>query len=210
MNKKTVFWTVLGLVLVLTIASAFVKVPLNEKKNGACTTIQSGELFASDGSVIEVGFDQWGYNYQGKLFNGGYCDAYRDAAWCQDYKDVWLEMKWNEAWISNVDCDGDRLLDRHYGYPSYIGSGAWLTNHQKGEYIGENGETCKWTYFTKIVAVPADATLTSGVWYAADGTMIGPAIWGEFATIQTVENDNCAGVHGLTFVSPDHAGLAGW
>jgi len=36
----------------------------------------------------------------------------------------------------------------------------------------------------KIVAAPADATLVGGLWYAADGTEIGPAIWGEFATIQ--------------------------
>ena len=49
-----------------------------------CTTIQSGQLTASDGSVIEVGNDQWGYNYQARMFNGYYCDAYRDARCCQD------------------------------------------------------------------------------------------------------------------------------
>ena len=42
--------------------------------------------------------------------------------------------KWNDAWLSNKDCDGDGLLDRHYGLDSYRGSGAWLTNHQSGEY----------------------------------------------------------------------------
>jgi len=65
-----------------------------------CTTIQSGELSASDGSLIETGYDQWGYNYQARLFNGMYCDAYRDAAWCQPYKDDKLSMKWNDAWLS--------------------------------------------------------------------------------------------------------------
>lgn len=179
-------------------------------KADKCTTIQSGELLASDGSVIELGFDGWGYNYQGHMFKGGYCDSYRDAAWCQPYKDVNLMMKWNDAWMSNKDCDGDSLLDRHSGHPSYIGSGAWLTNHQSGEYEGDEGEVCKWNYFTKIVAAPADASSVGGVWYNADGVKIGPAIWGSFATIMTVENDTCAGIHGLQYVSPDRAGLGNW
>jgi len=175
-----------------------------------CTSIQSGELLASDGSTIETGFDQWGYNYQAHLFNGMYCDAYRDAVWCQPWKDVVLTMKWNDAWLSNMDCDGDGLLDRHYGYDTYIGSGAWITNHQSGTYLDESGKTCRWNYFVKIVAVPADATLENGIWYNLDGIEIGPVIWNEFAIIQQVENDPCAGIHGLQFISPDHAGLGGW
>jgi len=167
-----------------------------------CTTIQSGELVASDGSVIMTGFDDWGYNYQGHLFNGMYCDSYRDAAWCQPYVDVNLMMKWNDAWIANEDCDGDGLLDRHYGFDSYIGSGAWLTNHQSGSYDPGDGTTCNWNYFVKIVAAPADAYADSGVWYTADGIEIGPVIWGAFAIVQQVENDACAGLHGLQYVSP--------
>lgn len=292
--------------------------------NEQCTKIQDGTLKTSDGNVITTGFDEWGYNYQGHFFLGGYCDAYRDAAWCQPYKDVKLSMKWNDAWLSNVDCDGDGLLDRHYGFDSYIGSGAWLTNHQSGSYeqfkywdvsgnwviavnneaylhdytftmtsledgtftgvggypagamdysfdeivvngqiTGDNiaftatyynpltglptgyswtatgtiaadgtlsgtgtsgvsewhstfgeatqiSETCYWNYFVKIVAVPDDATLTDGIWYASDGTEIGPAEWGEFAIIQEVENDDCAGLHGLQYLSPTRAGLGNW
>jgi hypothetical protein len=139
-----------------------------------------------------------------------YCDAYRDAAWCQPYADVDLIMKWNDAWLSNVDCDGDGLLDRHYGDLSYIGSGAWLTNHQSGDYLDADGNACSWTYFVKIVAAPADATLSGGVWYTADGTEMGSSIWGEFATIQSVYNDPCAGLGGIEYLSPDHAGFGGW
>ena len=61
---------------------------------------------------------------------------------------------------------------------------------------------CTWTYFTKIVAAPADATKLAGVWYAADGTEIGPDIWGQFATIQSVYNDPCGGFHGIEYLSP--------
>ena len=176
----------------------------------ACTTIQDGTLLRSDGVPIVLGFDEWGYNYQGHLFNGGYCDSYRDAAWCQPYKDIDLIMKWNDAWLSNKDCDDDGLLDRHYGHDSYIGSGAWLTNHQFGEYESEEGEICKWNYFVKIVAAPVDAYVNGGMWYSADGIEIGEVIWGAFAIIQQVENDPCAGLHGLQYLSPVRAGLGNW
>jgi hypothetical protein len=195
--------------LIVALSLATIQASPAECKKGDCTTIQSGELLASDGSIIEVGFDDWGYNYQARLFNGKYCDAYRDAAWCQPYKEDNLAMKWNDAWLSNKDCDGDGSLDRHYGFDSYIGSGAWLTNHQSGKYE-ENGKICKWNYFTKIVAAPADATLTDDVWYNADGVEIGPVIWGEFAIIQEVSNDTCTGDHGIYYLSPDHAGFGGW
>jgi hypothetical protein len=196
------------LVLVLAVLATLPSVAAAKKD--ACTTIKDGTLLASDGTPLVLGYDQWGYNYQAHLFNGYYCDAYRDADWCQPYKDIKLSMKWNDAWLSNKDCDGDGKLDRHYGFDSYIGSGAWETNHQSGEYEGDDGKICKWNYFVKIIAAPADATAVDGIWYAADGTEIGPVIWGAFAIIQQVENDPCAGIHGVQYLSPDHAGFGGW
>ena len=164
-------------------------------------TLMPGLSAAADG-----GYDEWGYNYTAHIFNGGYCDAYQGAAWCQPYADVDLIMKWNEAWLGNKDCDDDLLLDRHYAFATYIGSGAWLTNHQKGIY-DENGRKQRWEYFVKIVAAPADATLTGGVWFAADGTQIGPAIWGDFAVIQEVYNDTGTSDHGVLYLSPYSAGF---
>ena len=195
MNKNIFYILTIAVVAALGIAVA--QFSFAEGKN-ACTTIRSGELNASDGTLIEVGYDQWGYNYQAMMFNGMYCDAYRDAAWCQPYKEDNLMMKWNDAWLSNKDCNGDGLLDRHNGYESYIGSGAWLTNHMSGVYE-DNGETCNWTYFTKIMAAPADAAENSGIWYTAGGDEIGPVIWGEFAIVQEVSNDPCTGDHGLLY-----------
>jgi hypothetical protein len=175
-----------------------------------CATIKGGTIFASNGDVIEVGYDVWGYNYQAHMFNGFYCDAYRDAAWCQAYKDIELSMKWNDAWLSNKDCDGDGELDRpldENGFQYYFGSGAWITNHMKGTYLDDDGNECKWEYFVKIVAVPVDATNNGGVWYNADGGEIGPVIWGQFAIIQEVENDPCAGINGKQYGSPVGPGL---
>jgi len=207
---KKLLITIGVLVLLFIATPVFAKQP--DKAQGPkneCTTIQSGEILASDDSVIELGFDDWGYNYQGRLFNGMYCDSYRDAEWCQQYTDINLAMKWNDAWLSNKDCDDDNELDRHYGYDTYIGSGAWLTNHQSGEYE-EEGETCKWNYFVKIVAAPEDAYAEGGIWYTADGVEIGDVIWGAFAVTQEVENDTCAGLHGLQYISPAGAGLGMW
>ncbi|MBN1583446.1 MAG: hypothetical protein JXA89_22240 [Anaerolineae bacterium] len=203
--KRTMF-VLAALILILVPSTVGAKGPC---KGQECTTIQDGTLLTSDGRVITTGYDEWGYNYQAHLFNGGYCDAYRDAAWCQAWKDVNLLMKWNDAWMSNKDCDGDGLLDRHDGFASYIGSGAWETNHQSGEYELD-GKTCKWTYFTKIVAAPADAYVEEGVWYTADGTEIGPVIWGEFATILDVTNDPCDGLHGVQYLSPAGPGFGKW
>ncbi len=204
--KKILFTTAL---IIILLAGASIATAKESVAASTCTTIQSGELLTSDGTVITTGYDEWGYNYQALLFNGYYCDAYRDAAWCQPWKEDHLSMKWNDAWLSNQDCDGDGKLDRHLGYPSYIGSGAWLTNHISGTYEDE-GETCTWNYFVKIVAAPAGATKIGGVWYAADGTVIGPDIWGAFAIIQEVSNDTCLGDHGLIFKSLLRSGLGDW
>jgi len=174
------------------------------KKISGCLTIQSGELQASTGETLTTGYDEFGYNYQARMFNGQYCDY--DRVLGGDYCDVKLVMKWNDAWMSNKSCDGDKFLDRHYGYDSYIGSGAWCTNHQSG--LTEDGK--KWTYFVKIVAAPADATKTDGVWYTADGVEIGPVIWGAFAIIQQVSNDPSSGEHGLLYKSPASPGLGSY
>lgn len=192
--------------LILVLAFAVPGLAANPKTE--CTSIQDGLIVNSDGDVIYTGFDEWGYNYQAHLFNGYYCESYQNAAWCLPYADVQLSMKWNDAWLSNQDCDGDNLLDRHSGFPSYIGSGAWLTNHQSGEYYDEDGNLCKWNYFVKIVAAPSDAFKNDqSVWYTADGEEIGEVIWGEFAIIQEVSNDPCAGEHGAQFISPVGPGL---
>jgi len=171
-----------------------------------CTTIQDGTLLTTDERIITTGYDEWGYNYQAHMFNGGYCEAYRNATWCESYADIDLIMKWDDAWLSNKDCDGDGLLDRHYGYASPIGSGAWLTNHQSGK-VEVNGKLRKWTYFCKIVAVPSDATKSDGYWYTVDGIEIGPVIWGAYAITQQVSNDPSNGEHGIRYKSPAGPGL---
>jgi hypothetical protein len=125
--------TIAFLVIAAVVMSAAAMGAVMAEKNG-CTTIQDGTICASTGEVLTTGYDQWGYNYQAHMFNGplAYYDRHYDPDdpdWNDEFIDVNLMMKWNDAWLSNKDCDGDGLLDRHYGYDIYNGSGAWLTNH---------------------------------------------------------------------------------
>ena len=224
-------WFVVALTVFL-VASFVVSVSAKDK----CTTIQDGTLEYSAGHYLEgepltVGYDVFGYNYQAHMFKGYYANAYLgrdgfppyegdDAAylaenptavnhWAWPSRDTKLTMKWNDAWLSNKDCDGDGSLDRHHGYDSYIGSGAWLTNHMWGVDEGN----VPWTYFVKIVAVPADAYFVKvsedpevKIWYTADGIEIGPDIWGAFAIVQEVG----AGFPFQNYVSPSGPGLGKW
>ena len=203
-------------------------------KRKECTTIQDGILTYSaghylNGQPIPTGYDPFGYNYQAHMFNGSYANAYLgrygyppydgddDAyladnpgaanTWVWPYRRDQLMMKWNEAWLSNMDCNGDGKLDRpDDNGGTYIGSGAWLTNHMRGSYE-QDGETYKWTYFVKIVAVHDDAVSAGGIWYTADGEEIGPAIWGSFAVIQEIINDAGTGEHGVQYKSPASPGF---
>ncbi len=171
------------------------------KKLPGCATIKDSTIVDVQGNPISMGYDEFGYNYQSHLFNGRYCDS--DRVIGGPYDDVNLIMKWNDAWMSNKDCDGNGLLDRHHGFDSYIGSGAWVTNHQSG--VNDDGS--HWTYFVKIVAAPADAYKENGNWYTADSTEIGPVIWGAHAVIQRIYNDPSTGHHGDQYKSSASPGF---
>jgi len=216
------------LFLLVLVTSCFA--PMAFAAKPSINTITNGDILYSAGHYlagepIPTGFDPYGYNYQGHLFPGSYFNVYAGGAgfppydgdtetyleenptaanhWAWPYRDETLIMKWNDAWLSNKDRDGDGKLDRHFGYSSYIGSGAWETNHQ----FGTNDDGSKWNYFCKIVAVPADATKDGDNWYNSDGNLIGYDIWGEFAVIQEVYNDPSYGYNGLLYLSEVSAGL---
>jgi len=234
------------LMIFVALAVLLMFIPSDEAvaKKEKCPDLKSGTLYYSAGhylagTLIPVGYDAYGYNYQAHMFNGSYANAYLgrdgfppydgdDAAylaanpgaeshWTWPYRETTLMMKWNDAWLSNKDCDNYGVLDRHYGYPSYIGSGAWLTNHMQGTCVMEVQKKNKtimkevtWTYFVKIIAVPEDAETVGGVWYTADCVEIGPVIWGQFAVIQEISNDPCYDEHGVLYKSPAGPGLGKW
>ena len=152
-----------------------------------CTTIKDGGLTDSLGNPLEMGFDQFGYNYQAREFNGTYDSADRkfDGMYygqSGDFADDNLSMKWSDDWLSNQDCNGDGKLDRgapgSSGYPNT--SQGWTTNHVEGDYIDADGNSQHFTYFIKIV------------WVGAGGSL-----WGQYEIIQEVYNDPAGGLHGV-------------
>lgn len=210
--KKKIAVLAAGAVILFTAATVFAGKPDNPpgQEKVSCSTIKDGTIeYGRVGDpnteIIPIGYDQWGYNYQAHMFNGLYWNNQRpEPPYTIDTapSKTWLIMKWSDEWLSNKDCDNDEKLDRGYSCdPENASSsacqGAWVTNHQFGSYEGEDGKTCKWNYFVKIVMVPEDAYKEDGMWYTADGEEIGSVVWGAYARILQIYNDPCAGETGV-------------
>ncbi|MFW6117122.1 MAG: hypothetical protein ACOC6G_00880 [Thermoproteota archaeon] len=147
------------------------------------------------------GFDQYGYNYQARLFNGLLGDADRDddpTTYHGLEEDDWsftavdgevhevffdvegtkLVMKWSEAWHMAVfGPDGVRKNGDELSWEqaeAQYGE-AWCTNHDQGsgEIDGETYE--KMRGYTRIV-------------YVGDTTGYTNPIWGSFAVVHKVVN----------------------
>jgi hypothetical protein len=170
-----------------------------------CNRIDEGTLRSDDGNLLWPGTDQWGYDYANHYFAGDACDASRGNEDCTRSA-LKLRMKWNDAYLSNSDCNGDGLLDRHAGFSSYRGSGAEVTNLLSGSYTDEH-RTCEWSYEATAHAVPETAYLTvegsSTIWVTQDGTELGPQVWDEFAIIHERYADSCGPSDSLVeYISP--------
>ncbi|MHC4322257.1 MAG: hypothetical protein ACYST3_08280 [Planctomycetota bacterium] len=159
----------------------------------ACSTIQDGTITADDGvTIITTGYDEFGYNYQAHVFNGRLCDQDRELGGSEVECSTDLIIKWNDAWLSNMNCDGDdTLLDRPTDDGgTYHGTGAWATNHLFGkvEWPEGSGKYKKWSRFRKAVAVPSDAYILEGFWYDTNDTQIGLDLGLGRAMIQDIFN----------------------
>ncbi|MFA5776456.1 MAG: hypothetical protein WC988_02790 [Patescibacteria group bacterium] len=167
--KKLFFLIAVATVFALTTS------PATAAKPGACVTIQDGTITDSAGNSVVLGYDKWGYNYQAHMFNG-YADNYSRPTVPVTSGDK-LNMKWSNAWLADVDCNGDGKLDR--GLVDGVVSGTsmgWLTNQYNGSYIDGDGNTQKYTDFYKIV------------WVGPGGDL-----WGQYHVIQEVYNDTGSG-----------------
>jgi len=111
------------------------------------------------------GFDEFGYNYQARLFNGNAdgTDRILDGAVWGDpmYANDHLVMKWSKAWDDA----------RFHGAPWT--PDAWTSNEWNGAFPGGSGEV--WHY--KIVWVGTGLESSP---YWRDG---GYPIWGQFEVI---------------------------
>lgn len=187
-------------VLVLLVA-VFLILALAPSALAQCKKIKDGTIYDTKGNLVTLGYDKWGYNYQAHMFNGLYENYARPNPPVTE-SDTNLIMKWSDDWLSNQDCTGDGTLDRGGAGVSGNTSKGWLTNHNEGDYLGDDGEMHHYTYFVKIVYVgPADFP----------DSWAGKRIWGLYAIIEEVYNDPYGKFHGVdrsNLVNP--AGLGYW
>ena len=181
---------------------AFLKKQSSKAKE-KCTTIQDGTIVDEDGMTIQPGFNQSGYNYQAKTYSGEMLP--------DEYPGWHLNWKWNDAFLSTQDCDGDGYLDIANGQESYRGSGAWTTTKWTTTYTDTEGNQCEVSQFTKYIAVPIDAT-SDGIFFSeANGEVIGQVVDAEdfedFAEVQLIWNDPCQGINRVDYKAPGPVGL---
>lgn len=186
--------THLGISLIAVLALVFVTPSAPAPLQAAgCAKIKDGTIIASNGDPLKLGYDEFGYNYQARLFNGTYDSSDRNLDgkyWGNDgdYVDDSLVMKWSEDWLSNMDCNNDGKLDRG---DAGISMG-WTTNHIEGDYLDGDGDSHHYTYEVKIVYDGGEACA------AGEGT----CLWGMYRIIHEVYNDPDGGYHGV-----DHSRL---
>lgn len=173
--------------------------------NENCATIQDGTILDAEGNVITTGFDANGYNYQARIHRGPYDYP--------GYEGWYVEETWNDAFLSNKDCDGDNQLDVALGQENHRGTGAWLKNKFTGSHEDSNGNICEVMQVIKYVAVPVNATSVPGgpnghnVFIDEDGNEIGldlkfDGIYKDFALIQLIWQDPCRELSGIYFNFP--------
>jgi hypothetical protein len=80
-------------------------------------------------------YDAYGYDYQARRFFGLYENADRDAS-NNTGDQTQLQMGWSE---------GLNLV-----YPELSQPDAWVTNFQKGTYVGQDGKTYRWSYTVRL------------------------------------------------------------
>ena len=210
MKTKTIAFLVIAAIVMSAVA-------VGTAMANDCAKIKDGTITDKFGTPLQLGYDQWGYNYQSHMFNGWYWNNQRPVPpYTKDTIDqapskTWLIMKWSDEWLSNKDCNGDGKLDRGYSCNpenpiSSACDGAWLTNHQWGSYEDEEtGKTCNWNYFVKMVYVSPeygykaiDPEDGKQYWYTIEGDeKIGSVIWGAYARILQISNDPCADETGV-------------
>lgn len=95
-------------------------------------------------SMGQPGYDEYGYNYLERKFNGFYENVDRNAT-NNTGDQTWLQMEWNDLF--------------NLSQPEFSLVGASVTNFQKGTYVGADGNTYRWSYSVKIVYTGAGSPL---------------------------------------------------
>ncbi|MEX2115427.1 MAG: hypothetical protein WEB37_00960 [Bacteroidota bacterium] len=130
-------------------------------------TSGTGSLAKQGSTFKSVSFDEFGYNYNARIFSGladGVDRVLDEKVWGDPtYAKDHLVMKWSKAWD-----------DARFNGAAWTPD-AWTTNHWNGQLEGGSGEVWQYT----IVWVGPE--LESSPYWREGGY----AIWGEFEVIMS-------------------------
>lgn len=206
MKKSSLAAAVLAALSFATTASA-------TSSPSTCASIAQGTVLYAPtsylhGTVIKKGRNAFGYDYNQRSFEGNIFNSYANADgfpplkgneadylaanpsaathWAWPYRDTRLDMVWSDEWLSNKDCNHDGLLDRHYGLPSYIDSGAVLSETESWPVMV--GTKKKHAHdVLRVEARKSNSSVGAPVSYFGEqtiygpgGEVLGPQLWGEF------------------------------
>jgi len=188
-----------------------------------------------EGQPLTSGKDGYGYNYQAHGFRGyfinfilmwpfsgtdgnqypglppyhgdapAYLTAHPQAEYHPywEYRDLHLVMHWSDSYFSNRGGQAGGFVNVSGFRP---GSGAWVTNHVSGAYIGDDNKRHQWTNSIKLMAPPDDAYRDGNTWYLGNGAELGLYSDGG-VLIHSVLNDRYGGAYGLAYRSPVSPGI---
>ena len=185
MKTKTKSFSLLGFIFLASFVFSFTFVGVQ------CLLkplVSPSRVLGPGGQSGNVGFDQFGYNYQARIFNGkadGVDRVLDGTVWGDPtYANDHLVMKWSKAW------DDSRFQDAEWT------ADAWTDNEWNGQMPGGSGET--WHY--KIIWVGPELESSS---YWREGEDVYP-VWGQFEVI--LSQGNVGGEH----IWETHAGPSGY
>ncbi|WP_439182249.1 hypothetical protein [Carboxylicivirga taeanensis] len=193
------------------------------------------ELKAGNADKTKLtGFDEWGFNYTARLFDGYLINAmfgdpafmymphYKDMVYKGEGVSFWEALVAKYPYFVNMmpagllDCKlmmkwNDALLSKEAVYPdTWVDSGAWIVFH----YQMDDGEQ-KWTQVRTLVASKSTDILDGDFWYNADGDEIGKKsyYWPELIIVKVINNgDNPYIPFAMPddYLSPNGAGVGNY
>lgn len=129
-----------------------------------------------------TGFDEFGYNYNARLFNGwyGYYDRNITGGWVPGTGDAWLVMKWSENWLPMANEPVGAWCTNHFTWYSNDYDEAtwygWSTRLEWNETAGIPNAEYKVEEFLKVMKVGDDPVEWAR--YEAGGAY--DAAWGTY------------------------------
>lgn len=178
-----------------------------------------------------IGFDEWGFNYNARLFDGYLINAmFGDPAFmymphCKDmiYSGEGVGF-WEEVLVrypyfnymmpaAMLDCKlkmkwNNALLSQDGVYPdSWVDTGAWIVFHYQ-----MNTSEQQWTQVRTLVASKSTDALTGDYWYDQDGNEIGKRsyYWPELIVVKVINNGDNPFIPAAMpddYLSPSGAGV---